>query len=138
MLITYLFIQIVDAAAASRILDTNESLMANFFNMRGWLVVDAPKYNKDMQLLKDYKSGWAHISPTATPSQVLVDSISNGDAEKQQVVALNTETPRPCDQLKQWSKLFSYLLKVISCFKCKHPFVRSWKNGGRCCGKSGV
>ena len=89
--------------------------MANFFNMRGWLVVDAPKYNKDMQLLKDYKSGWDHVSPTETLSQVLRTLASNGNVEEQQVVALNGETPRPCDQLKQWSKILN-LLKVISCF----------------------
>ena len=110
-----LFVQIVDAAAASRVLDTNERMMANFFNMRGWLVVDAQKYNKDMQLLKDYKSGWDHVSPTATPSQVLVTSSTNSNVEEQQVVALNAESPRPCDQLKQWSKILSYLLEVISC-----------------------
>ena len=81
--------------------------MANFFNMRGWLVVDAPKYNKDMQLLKDLKTGWAHVSPTATPSQVFLTLASNGNVDEQQVVA---ETPRPCDPLKQWSKIFSYLL----------------------------
>ena len=99
----------VDTAAASRILDTNESLMANFFNMRGWLVVDAQKYNKDMQLLKDYKTGWADISPTATPSQVLVTSSKHSNVEEQ-VDAVNAETPRSCDQqLKLWSKIFSYL-----------------------------
>ena len=89
-------------------------MMANFFNMRGWLVVDAQKYNKDMQLLKDYKTGWAHVSPTVTLSEVLRTLASNGNnVDNQQVVA---ETPRP-DQLKQWSKIFSYLLvQVISGF----------------------
>ena len=115
--------------------------MANFFNMRGWLVVDAPKYNKDMQLLKDYKSGWDHVSPTETLSQVLRTLASNGNVEEQQVVALNGETPRPCDQLKQWSKIFN-LLKVISCFfklivVCG-MFVGSWENGGGCHGASPV
>ena len=71
--------------------------------------MDAQKYNKDMQLLKDYKTGWADISPTATPSQVLVTSSKHSNVEEQ-VDAVNAETPRSCDQqLKLWSKIFSYL-----------------------------
>ena len=60
-----------------RQLDPFEKTMASFLNGRGWLVVDGSKYQKDLQILKEYQQCWSHVSPTETLSQVLMKNDFN-------------------------------------------------------------
>ena len=51
-----------------RQLDPFEKTMASFLNGRGWLAVDGSKYQKDLQILKEYQQCWSHVSLTETLS----------------------------------------------------------------------
>ena len=43
--------------------DPVEKKVAQFFNKRNWVAVDAAKFKKDVNLLRDYKKAWPHVSP---------------------------------------------------------------------------
>ena len=87
--------------------DPVEKKVAQFFNKRNWVAVDAAKFKKDVNLLRYYKKAWPHVSPNVTPTQMR--PIHGGSKE--------TQNPTDFDwwpggeKQKQWRKLLLFFLK---------------------------
>ena len=56
----------VEDAAESRQFDPFEKTMGSILSRRGWVIVDGSKYRRDMQILKENKQCWSHVSPNET------------------------------------------------------------------------
>ena len=56
----------VEDAAESRQFDPFEKTMGSILSGRGWVIVHGSKYRRDMQILKEYKQCWSHVSPNET------------------------------------------------------------------------
>ena len=67
----------MEDAAERRQFDPFEKTMGSILRGRGWVIVDGSKYRRDMQILKEHRLGWSHVSPNET----LTDVLSMLDAE---------------------------------------------------------
>ena len=67
----------MEDAAERRQFDPFEKTMGSILSGRGWVIVDGSKYRRDMQILKEHRLCWSHVSPNET----LTDVLSMLDAE---------------------------------------------------------